>query len=244
MLEKEESEWIQSTANELNNLLQVISESSQVLETIYGGNADTDRFFAILRSGVERATKTARVMVNRVGGSSEEGFSAVTAAPAAKLTVMQPPPAAPAGSVPADVLIHNPMGTRELVLIVDDEDFITMLAQRVLADEGYRVVTAKDGFGAIETYRKLRDQIALVILDFTMPVMDGADVFEELLLINPQVPVVLSSGFAEQERLRTMLARGLRGFIPKPYTQQKLLTQIRSTLDALHAERTGERRVL
>jgi FixJ family two-component response regulator len=74
--------------------------------------------------------------------------------------------------------------------------------------------------------------------------MDGSDVFEELLLIDPQVPVVLSSGFAEQTRLRTMLARGLRGFIPKPYTQQKLLTQIRSTLDALQAERTGERRVL
>jgi len=65
-----------------------------------------------------------------------------------------------------------------------------------------------------------------------------------VLTINPQVPVVLSSGFAEQERLRSMLARGLRGFIPKPYTQQKLLTQIRSTLDALQAERTGERRVM
>jgi CheY-like chemotaxis protein len=136
------------------------------------------------------------------------------------------------------------MGERELVMIVDDEDFVTLLAQRVLTDEGYRVVTAKDGFQAIDTYRKLKDQIALIILDFTMPVMDGSDVFEELLLIEPKVPVVLSSGFAEQSRLRTMLARGLRGFIPKPYTQQKLLTQIRSTLDALQSERTGERRVL
>ena len=50
--------------------------------------------------------------------------------------------------------------------------------------------------------------------------------------------------FAEQERLRSMLARGLRGFMPKPYTQQKLLTQVRATLDALNAERTGERRIL
>jgi FixJ family two-component response regulator len=74
--------------------------------------------------------------------------------------------------------------------------------------------------------------------------MDGSDVFTELLQINPKVPVVLSSGFAEQERLRGMLAKGLRGFIPKPYTQQKLLTQIRSTLDTLQAEKTGERRVL
>ena len=69
-------------------------------------------------------------------------------------------------------------------------------------------------------------------------------VFTELLELNPRVPVVLSSGFAEQERLRGMLAKGLRGFIPKPYTQQKLLNQIRSVLDTLRAERSGERRVL
>jgi CheY-like chemotaxis protein len=119
-----------------------------------------------------------------------------------------------------------------------------MIAERVLTDEGYRVVTAKDGFQAIEIYRKLKEQILLVILDFTMPVMDGADVFAELQLINPKVPVVLSSGFAEQEPLRNMLSHGLRGFIPKPYTQQKLLTQVRSTLDALNAERSGLRRVL
>ena len=92
------------------------------------------------------------------------------------------------------------------------------------------MITARDGFQAIEMYRKLRDQIALIILDFTMPAMDGSDVFAELLQINPRVPVVLSSGFAEQTRLQSMLARGLRGFIPKPYTQQKLLSQVRATL--------------
>ena len=148
---------------------------------------------------------------------------------------------APAGGGATDVKIANPGGARELVMIVDDEDFVTMLAQRVLTDEGYRVVTARDGFQAIALYRKLRDEIALIILDFTMPVMDGSDVFHELIEINPKVPVVLSSGFAEQESLRAMLAKGMRGFIPKPYTQEKLLTQIRATLDALGAERVGRR---
>jgi len=234
----DELQWVKSTANELNNLLQVISESSQVLETICAESPDTEKYFAILRSGVERATKVTRMMVDRVGGYHAEAI------PAAK---PEAAPAAPVPTVPqaaSDVRIFNPTGHRELVMIVDDEDFVTLLAQRVLTDEGYRIVTAKDGFQAIEIYRKLRDQIALIILDFTMPVMDGADVFEELLHINPKAPVVLSSGFAEQERLRSMLARGLRGFIPKPYTQQKLLTQIRSVLDTLNAERSGERRVL
>jgi CheY-like chemotaxis protein len=239
MPESEDIQWVKSTANELNNLLQVISESSQVLEKICTETADSEKYFAILRNGVERATRVTQMMVDRVGGHRSESAAAPVPPPPL------PPAAHSAVSTPAtDVKIFNPTGPRELVMIVDDEDFVTLLAQRVLTDEGYRVITARDGFQAIEIYRKLKDQIALTILDFTMPVMDGADVFEELLSINPKVPVVLSSGFAEQDRLRSMLARGLRGFIPKPYTQQKLLTQIRSVLDTLHAERSGERRVL
>jgi len=241
MSEQEEKQWAKATANELNNLLQVISNSSQMLESLCESIPETEKYFSILRNGVDRATKVTQLMSDRMGGIKPEPVPEDPFAP--------PPPRASPAITPSlagtgDVRIHNPTGSRELVMIVDDEEFVSVLAQRVLCDEGYRVVTAKDGFQAIDTYRKLKDQIALIILDFTMPIMDGADVFAELLMINPKVPVVLSSGFAEQERLRSMLARGLRGFMPKPYTQQKLLTQIRSTLDALHAERTGERRVL
>jgi CheY-like chemotaxis protein len=238
MPDSPEKQWVKATANELNNLLQVISNSGQMLESLCTQIPETEKYFAILRSGVERATKVTQLMSDRMGGI----VPAPAEPAAAKQTVAFP--VVPNITGTGDVKIHNPTGGKELVMIVDDEEFVTMLAQRVLTDEGYRVVSAKDGFQAIETYRKLKDQIALIILDFTMPIMDGADVFAELLMINPKVPVVLSSGFAEQERLRSMLARGLRGFMPKPYTQQKLLTQIRSTLDALNAERTGERRIM
>jgi CheY-like chemotaxis protein len=230
MLDPEEIRWVKSTANELNNLLQVITDSTQVLERLCKGNPDTESYFAILRNGVDRAAKVTRMMVDRVGG---------TAAPEAPTTPAVVPAASPSEEHASEdgVEIHNPRGTREMVMIVDDEDFVTMLAQKVLAAEGYRVVTAKDGFQAIDIYRKLGEKIALIILDFTMPLMDGSDVFTELLDINPKVSVVLSSGFAEQDRLRGMLARGLRGFIPKPYTQEKLLTEVRTTLDTLAAER-------
>lgn len=228
MLDSEEIRWVKSTANELNNLLQVISESSQMLENLCEPTFESDKYFGMLQSAIERATKVTRLMVDRVGG-----YAADTA-----ITLPEPVAAPqPGRAVPADIKIHNPQGTLELVMIVDDEDFVTMLAQRVLADQGYRVITAKDGFQALDIFRRLHQEIALVILDFTMPVMDGADVFNEMLQVDPQVAVVLSSGFAEQDRLRGMLARGLRGFIPKPYTQQKLLTQIRTTLDAIRAER-------
>ncbi|HXX41577.1 MAG TPA: response regulator, partial [Chthoniobacterales bacterium] len=64
------------------------------------------------------------------------------------------------------------------------------------------------------------------------PVMDGDAVFDELRAINPNINVVLSSGFAEPSKIGAMLARGLRGFVPKPHTRDKLLEQVRSVLEA------------
>src|SRR6266567_1411040 len=115
----EEIQWVKATANELNNLLQVISESSQVLETICAESPDTEKYFAILRSGVERATKVTRVMVDRVGGYQADGGTAGKPA-------TPPPVAVHAMSSPvSDVRIFNPTGQKELVMIVDDEDLVT-----------------------------------------------------------------------------------------------------------------------
>jgi CheY-like chemotaxis protein len=221
----EEIRWIKATANELNNLLQIISESGQALDRFLSSDPDAAKFSAILRSSTERAKAVAQTIVSR----ADQGGPTPTAARIFPAEKMPPIPAVEAAAPE----IYNPQGERELVLVVDDEEFITLLAKEVLAEAGYRVVTAKNGFQALAIFRQLKDEIALVILDFVMPVMDGADVFAELILINPKVSVVLSSGFAEQDRLRGMLARGLRGFIPKPYTQQKLLDQVRQTLDAV-----------
>src|SRR2546421_479943 len=94
------------------------------------------------------------------------------------------------------------------------------------SEAGFKVI------GALKSYEKLGKQLGLLILDYFLPVIDGDAVFEELRSINPKVNVVLSSGFAEQTKIASMLAQGLRGFIPKPYSREKLLEQVRSTLDA------------
>src|SRR5579862_1412006 len=257
MFDAEEIRWVKSTANELNNLLQVITESSQFLENHTESNAETQKYFDILRNGVERAAQVSRLMLERVG-EYEKGSHTETvfenAKPAAPFG-LEPmketdPPApatlpasassiatAPAGPDMGDIRIANPNGSKELVMIVDDEAFVTLLALRVLTDDGYRVITARDGFECLNIYKRLKDKISLIIMDFTMPIMDGAEVYDELRIINPRVCVVLSSGFTEQEKLRGMLAKGLRGFIPKPYTQQKLLLQVRTTLDTLKKEK-------
>ena len=101
----------------------------------------------------------------------------------------------------------------------------------MLEFEDYRVITAKDGLEALRIYRQMGKKIALIILDYFLPVMDGDAVFDELKAIDPEVQVVLSSGFGEQATLGGMLARGLRGFLPKPYTHEKLIEHIRSILE-------------
>jgi CheY-like chemotaxis protein len=134
--------------------------------------------------------------------------------------------------MPSDIHVKNPKGNREYLLFIEDEREVAELAAGMLTEEGYKVILAHDGFEALKIYEKIGKRIGLVILDFFLPVMDGDAVFDELRGLNPNVDVVLSSGFAEQSKIAAMLTQGLRGFIPKPYTREKLLEQVRSTLDA------------
>jgi CheY-like chemotaxis protein len=159
-----------------------------------------------------------------------EKSPARTKTPAPENKKTPPPPKLAA--VPAGIDVLNPKGNRELILLVEDEVEIAQLAAEMLTDEGYKVILARDGFEALKVYQQVEKQIALIILDFFLPVMDGDAVFDELKALNPEVVVVLSSGFAEQTKLGNMLAQGLKGFIPKPYTREKLLEQVRSTIDA------------
>ncbi len=126
----------------------------------------------------------------------------------------------------------NPKGSREYILLIEDEAQVAALTAEMLVGEGYRVILAHDGSEALKIYRDIGKQIGLVILDFFLPVMDGDTIFDELRVLNPEVDVVLSSGLAEQQKINAMLSQGLRGFIPKPYSSQQLLAQVRSTLDA------------
>jgi CheY-like chemotaxis protein len=139
--------------------------------------------------------------------------------------------------------ITNPEGDRELIMIVDDDALVTLLVERVLTNEGYRIITATDGQNALAIYKKMQDYIALVILDLKMPEMDGITLFSELQAMNPRVRVALTSGYCEQEQLEELHTRGLRGFIPKPLTQQKLILKVRAMLDAIHADDAARKKL-
>ena len=160
-----------------------------------------------------------------------------------KATPQQPPAAREAPSATAtlpraaELNVRNINGPGELILFIEDEQEVSEAAAQMLTEQGYKVILASDGFEALRIYQQIGKQIGLVILDFFLPVMDGDSVFDELRSMNPNINVVLSSGFAEQQKVSSMLAQGLRGFIPKPYTREKLLSQVRSILDSGRQER-------
>ncbi|RMH51289.1 MAG: PAS domain S-box protein, partial [Zetaproteobacteria bacterium] len=108
------------------------------------------------------------------------------------------------------------------VLVVDDEETIRVTAAAMLEDVGFTVLTAADGAEGVELFRAHHEEIRAVLLDMTMPRMNGEEAFREMRLIDPTVRVVLSSGYNEQEATSHFAGKGLAGFIQKPYAPEAL----------------------
>ncbi len=115
------------------------------------------------------------------------------------------------------------------VLIVDDEETIREVAAAMLDDMGFTTLPAANGMEGVETYQQNQEDIAFVLLDMTMPKMNGEECFRHLRQINPEVRVILSSGYNEQEATSRFAGKGLAGFLQKPYTPQQL-TEVIATL--------------
>src|SRR5204862_1900800 len=107
----------------------------------------------------------------------------------------------------------------ETILLIDDEPMIRDLARTILERFGYRVMLAEDGVVGLEVYRQHTNEIDLIVLDLTMPIMSGRETFRRLRELNPRVGVVLSSGYSADEFDEDEL-EGILGFVPKPYRVQ------------------------
>jgi len=113
------------------------------------------------------------------------------------------------------------------ILLVDDEDIVLVVGKEMIEHLGFKVLTATDGREAIRVFEHHRDEIDGVILDLTMPRMDGNEAFRELRRIRPEVRVFMSSGFNEQEINERFSGKGFAGFIQKPYQMQTLAAKLR-----------------
>jgi PAS domain S-box-containing protein len=117
-----------------------------------------------------------------------------------------------------------------LVLVVDDEEVVRATARAALARFGYTVLTACDGQEGVEAFRRNRQEIGLILLDMTMPVMSGTEALRRMRDIRPDVRVIVSSGFDEQEATRRFAVDGISGFIQKPYTARSLAKAVKKAL--------------
>jgi len=210
-------------ASELNNMLEIISGTSALIENIWDGNKDAEKYFEMLRTSVDRAAKITAQLGESAGGTHNQ-------------VLLNPD----LGSLVAPKVSLSASNPRKLnILVVDDEPMALVLAKRILSEAGFEVFTAQSGFECLDLYRSRPFHFDLVLLDMTMPFMDGEETFDRLKTIRPDVVVLLSAGFVAQERLDRMVTAGMAGFLRKPHSPIELVSNIRTILEGVRMSQAG-----
>jgi CheY-like chemotaxis protein len=202
--------------SELNNLLQIISGTSSLIQTSGGDRESSEKYLAMLRVSIERAEKVAAELTEQAGGTKQKAAVHPDLA-----GFVRPKTSA------------NSVKTSQSILLVDDEQMALILVQRILSEAGYDVMTAQSGFECLDLFRQRPYGFHLVLLDLTMPFMDGEETFQRLREIRADVPVVLCTGFVQQERLDRLMNAGLVGFLRKPLAPDEIVCFVRSMLQTV-----------
>jgi CheY-like chemotaxis protein len=126
--------------------------------------------------------------------------------------------------------LESPTGT-ETILVVDDEEMVRALGQAVLEPCGYTVLMAEDGLQALEVYQAHQGEIALVVLDVIMPQMGGQECLQRLREIDPQVKVLISTGYTAKGLAEELVAEGALGVVEKPFRVRDFVVAVRTTID-------------
>lgn len=120
---------------------------------------------------------------------------------------------------------------KKTVFVVDDEEMLRTLTCDIIEGEGYKVISASNGREALEMFRRVGNEVGLVILDMSMPEMDGTQTFEALREIDPQLKVLVSSGFSDDPHVAKLIKDGAHGIIPKPFKVDELATIVRNAME-------------
>jgi PAS domain S-box-containing protein len=142
---------------------------------------------------------------------------------------------APRGAKAAEEADQPPTRGEGLLLVVDDENAVRISAEGMLKLCGYSVLTADSGQAGIDVYKDRGEDIALVLLDVSMPGKSGIDAMREIRAIDPAVKIVMMSGFVENEGINQAIGEGALAFLRKPFTMRYLSKMVKSVLDAPNA---------
>ena len=189
-----------------------------------------DPLFTTKEKGIQKGQGLGLAMVYNIVTRNNEGHISIESRKGKGTTfhIILPKAEPVEKAEPKKVL--KPAGGNETVLVIDDEEIIRELAANVLEDCGYNVLTAGDGRQGLDRYTTNKDSIDVILLDLAMPEMSGEMVFEEMLKINPDIKVIISSGYSEEDALKGILSRA-KAYISKPYKAKQLIDAVRAVLD-------------
>jgi CheY-like chemotaxis protein len=207
---------VSRATSELNNLLQIISGSSALMETSGQSPEDSQKYLEMLRTSIERAERVAAELTEHAGGATQKMAVHPDLAPfmRSKKTA-------------------ETRASKQSIMIVDDEQMALTLMNRILTESGFNIVTAQSGFECLDQFRRRPYTYELILLDLTMPFMDGEETFHRLREIRADVPVLLCTGFIQEDRLKSLMAAGLAGFVRKPLAPGEIVGVVRSTLQSV-----------
>ena len=215
-------ESVSKVSSELNNLLQIISGTSAELENFCQGSQGSEKYLEILRESIERAENVAAELSRQAGGQKEKMILHPDLAPFTK-----------------QKKITQLAAPKPQILVVDDEEAVLILVKQLLTLSGYSVSTAQSGFEGLDLFRRRPLDFQLVLIDLTMPFMDGEETFHRLREIREDVPVILCTGFIQNDRLERMMTAGLAGYLRKPLSPEEIVGSVRSILESVRYSRGG-----
>ncbi len=209
-------EAVSKASSELNNLLQIISGTSTEIANSREGNDGSEQYVTMLRATIARAEAVAGQLTEQAGGTREKAMINPELAPFLKPRKV------------AEMPVVKPQ-----IMVVDDEEIGLMLVKQLLTTAGYRVTTAQSGFECLDLFRRRPLSYQLVLIDLTMPFMDGEETFHRLREIRPDVPIMLCTGFIQNDRLERLMTAGLSGFLRKPFAPDEIASQVKSILESV-----------
>jgi CheY-like chemotaxis protein len=126
-----------------------------------------------------------------------------------------------------------PIGHGEMILVVDDEISLLEVARKTLEENGYSVLTARDGTEALAVYAEHKNKIDAVVMDMVMPYLDGMATIRAIQRLNPEAKIIASSGLSSKDKTFEAANEGVRIFLKKPYTAEKLLKALAEVLGTI-----------